>query len=425
MSGKIKAVITCMSMFLLWLPYTSVSAQEDNNSSKTPGGAPPSAGLQDRQFWTSTLYRIAWPVIHNLAAETLKKNMPVEKGNDYSLNAGDVTYLEATGRTLAGIAPWLALPDDNSQEGLMRKRLRTEALKGLAHAVDPGSPDYLNFRTGSQPLVDAAFLAQAFLRATDALWQPLDSLTKERFIDEFKSLRTRKAGYNNWLLFSGITEAFLLKINAGYDPVRIDYAFNKINEWYEGDGWYSDGPQFSFDYYNSYVIQPMLTDMEKVMVEKKLLGKDAYEITVKRMARYSEFLERLISPEGTYPAFGRSITYRTGVFQALAQTALMESLPSPVEPAQVRCAMTKVMHNMYDDNRNFDSDGWLVLGFNGHQQAVADVYTSTGSLYMATLGFLTLGLPATNNFWTDAPAEWTSVKAWNGKSIKRDYKVGY
>ena len=73
-------------------------------------------------------------------------------------------------------------------------------MKGLAHAVDPASPDYLNFRTENQPLVDAAFLAHGFLRAPQALWEPLDTLTKKRFIEEFKSLRNRKAGFSNWLV---------------------------------------------------------------------------------------------------------------------------------------------------------------------------------------------------------------------------------
>ncbi|MGH2565971.1 MAG: DUF2264 domain-containing protein, partial [Ginsengibacter sp.] len=250
-------------------------------------------------------------------------------------------------------------------------------------------------------------------------------LAKRRFIEEFKTLRTRKTSYNNWLLFSGITEAFLLKINAGYDPARMDYAFRKMKEWYVGDGWYSDGPAFAFDYYNSYVIHPMLVDMLKVMLEKDLVEQGEYDLAVKRMVRYAEFLERLISPQGTYPAFGRSITYRTAVFQALAQTALMEKLPPYLEPAQVRCALTKVMRNMFDGNQNFDSRGWLVLGFNGHQPMVADQYTSTGSLYMATLGFLALGLPAQNRFWTDAPAAWTSEKAWSGKPLRKDYKVSY
>jgi hypothetical protein len=382
-------------------------------------------GLLDREYWTNLLYKISYPVIHNLSEETLQKNMPVELGPGYYLQAKKVTYLEAVGRTVAGIAPWLALPDDETKEGAMRKQLRMELLKGLAHAVDPASPDYLNFRTENQPLVDAAFLAHGFLRAPQALWEPLDTLTKKRFIDEFKSLRSRKAGFSNWLLFAAITEGFLMKIGEDFDPVRIDLAIRKVNEWYKGDGWYSDGEKFSMDYYNSFVIHPMLVDLLKVTVEKKFSLQQDYDIALKRMVRHSEFLERIISPEGTYPVFGRSITYRTAVFQALAQTALMEKLPEHISPSQVRCALTKVMHSMYDNATNFDGNGWLVLGFNGHQPMIADQYTSTGSLYLATLSFLPLGLPASHPFWTAASADWTSKKAWNGQPTKKDYKVEY
>ncbi|NII81113.1 DUF2264 domain-containing protein [Pedobacter sp. SG918] len=385
----------------------------------------PTTGTEDRAFWVKTLNRIAYPVIHNLANETLKKNMPVEKAPGYGLNVAKVTYLEALGRTIAGVAPWLALPDDETAEGKLRKNMRTELLKALANSVNPESPDYISYRSESQPIVDAAYVAHAFLRAPKALWEPLDEVTKKRFIEEFKSLRTRSGAYNNWLLFSGLTEGFLLSIGEQYDPARVQFSINKMKEWYVGDSWYSDGEKFSMDYYNSYVIHPMLVDLLKVLVEQKKASQADYDIALKRMVRYSEYLERIISPEGTYPAYGRSITYRTAAFQALAQTALMEKLPEYVKPAQVRGGLTAVMHKLYDGKQNFDNNGWLVLGFNGHQPEVADTYTSTGSLYMATLGFLTLGLPADHKFWVDAPAPWTSLKAWSGEAIKKDYKVEY
>ena len=382
-------------------------------------------GAEDRAIWVKHLYRIAYPVIHNLANETLKKNMPVEKAPGYGLNAAKVTYLEALGRTVAGVAPWLALPDDETAEGKLRKTMRTELLKALTNSVNPESPDYISYRAESQPIVDAAYVAHAFLRAPKALWEPLDETTKKRFVEEFKSLRTRTGAYNNWLLFAGLTEGFLLSIGEQYDPARVQFAINKMKEWYVGDSWYSDGEKFSMDYYNSYVIHPMLVDLLKVLVEKKKAQQADYDLALRRMVRYSEYLERIISPEGTYPAYGRSITYRTAAFQALAQVALMEKLPEYVKPAQVRGGLTKVIYNLYNGNQNFDDKGWLVLGFNGHQPEIADTYTSTGSLYMATLGFLTLGLPADNKFWTDAPAPWTSLKAWSGETIKKDYKVEY
>lgn len=421
---EIKPALTSVLFFFLMVFPLMLPAQKGKSKEKKSENPEAiTTGVQDREFWVNTLYKISYPVVHNLANETLKKNLPLELGPDYYLQVKKVTYLEAVGRTMAGIAPWLALPDDSTHEGKMRKQMRDELLKGLVHAVDPNSPDYLNFRTEQQPIVDAAYVAQAFLRAPEALWDPLDSTTKKRFIEEFKSLRNRKGAYNNWLLFAGITEGFLMKIGEQYDPSRIDFALRKMKEWYAGDGWYSDGEHFSMDYYNSYVIHPMLVDLLKITTEKKFSPPQDYDIALKRMVRYSEFLERIISPEGTYPAFGRSITYRTAAFQALGQTALMEKLPEYILPAQVRCALTKVMHNMYDGNQNFDSNGWLVLGFNGHQPMIADQYTSTGSLYMATLVFLPLGLPAGNHFWMDPPADWTSKKAWSGQPVKKDYKV--
>lgn len=383
-------------------------------------------GVQDRRYWSDLLYKMASPVIFNLANSTLKTNMPVEvppgaKPDFYK----KVTYLEAVGRTMAGVAPWLALPDDNTEESKMRKKLRDALLIGIKNSVDPSNPDYLNFRTESQPIVDAAYMAQAFMRAPKALWDPLDDVTKQRIKEEFKALRTRTGAYNNWLLFAGINEAFLWTIGEHPDPVRIEFAKRKILEWYQGDGWYSDGPSMSIDYYNSYVIHPMLVDFFDVLVKAKRIKQDDYDLAVKRMVRYSEFSERFIAPDGTYPPFGRSITYRTAAFQALGQVALMHQLPSYIDPAQVRCGLSAVMHRMYDEQQNFDNNGWLVLGFCGPQPEIADGYTSTGSLYMATLGFLPLGLPANDPFWTNPPAEWTSKKAWSGKSFKRDYHVNY
>lgn len=419
---------TCLLIFFALVSTTLLFAQKNKQKNKkhtNQNVAVEVTGAQDRAYWSALLYKIASPVILNLASGTLKKNMPVEIAPGYGLNAEKVTHLEAVGRTMAGVYPWLALPDDSTNESKLREHLRSALLKGIVHAVDPQSPDYLNFRTGNQAIVDAAFLAQGFLRAPEALWEPLDTVTKKRIIEEFKSLRNRSGAYNNWLLFAGINEVFLLSVGETPDPSRIDFAKRKMAEWYEGDGWHSDGPIFGMDYYNSYVIHPMLVDFYKTLAKHKRVSTQENDLVVKRMVRYSEFLERTIAPDGTFPPFGRSITYRTAAFQALSQTALMEKLPEYMEPAQVRCGLTAVMKRMFEDCNNFDTNGWLLLGFCGHQPEISDSYTSTGSLYMATLGFLALGLPADKLFWSGKPQNWTSKKAWNGKPFKKDYRVDY
>jgi len=379
----------------------------------------------DREYWYKLLYKIAGPVVHNLASGTLIKNMPLEKSPTFDSRSPLVTYLEAVGRTYAGIAPWLALPDDETKEGILRKSFRNEAIKGLNNCFTPGSPDALNFAKDHQPIVDAAYLAQSFLRAPKALWEPLGAQTKTQIIASFKSLRNRKPFKSNWLLFGSITEAFLLNIGEEPDAARLNEGPKMLNEWYKGDGWYGDGPNYAFDYYNSFVIHSMMVDTLAVMAAKNLVEKKVYDLALKRMQRHAVGQERMISPEGTYPPIGRSITYRTGAFQVLAQVSLMEKLPAGIKPAQVRCALTKVKQNMYETPGTFDKNGWLQLGFCGHEPEIADYYTSTGSLYMATLSFLPLGLSADHEFWTGAPVAWTAKQAWAGKGFAKDYHVDY
>lgn len=378
----------------------------------------------DREYWWKLLYKIASPVTENLANGTLKQNMLVEKSPTFDNRSIHVTYLEAVGRTFAGIAPWLSLPDDETEESTFRKKMRNEVLQGLTRCFDPSSPDQLNFKTDYQPIVDAAYLAQAFIRAPKALWEPLDAQTKERIISDFKSLRNRKPFNSNWLLFGSITEAFLLSVGEEPDTERLNNGPKKLNEWYKGDGCYGDGPNFAFDYYNSFVIHPMMVDTMKIMMDKGLVTEAAYELALSRMVRYAVGQERMISPEGTFPPIGRSITYRTGAFQALSQVALLGKLPDTIKPEQVRSALTQVKKNIYVPE-TFDKNGWLLLGFVGHDPDIADYYTSTGSLYMATLSFLPLGLPADNQFWTAPKADWTAKKAWSSQKFPKDYHVDY
>ena len=203
--------------------------------------------------------------------------------------------------------------------------------------------------------------------------------------------------------------------------MRIDYAVNKHLERFKGDATYGDGDQFHWDYYNSFVIQPMLVDIVKILNRHKLASDATYNTVEARMARYASILERSISPEGTFPPFGRSLCYRTGVFQALGQIALMHKLESTVTPAQVRCAMTAVTKRLMEAPGTFDDKGWLKIGLVGSQPSMGEAYVNTGSLYLCTTGFLPLGLPADDPFWATPDEPWTTVKMWQGVDMPADH----
>lgn len=397
---------------LFTIPALSFAQRNSRNDEAKP--------TSDRAYWVDMLYRIAQPVLSQMAEGKLQQNMTLELSPIWDGRDTRVAYLETFGRLMAGVAPWLNLPDDNSEEGKKRAQIRKWALKSYANGVDPESPDYLHWNIHSQNLVDAAYLAESFLRCP-SLWQSLDATTQQRYVKEFKSLRTILTPYNNWLLFRAMVEAFLLNAGEEADGYALGVATRKISEWYLSDGFYSDGPEFSLDYYNSYVIHPMFIEVLEVMEPKGLYAPVKKELALRRMQRFNQLIERLISPEGTFPAIGRSATYRMGAFQSLAMSAWKYGLPEGMTNGQVRHALTTVMKNMFGVEGNFNKEGFLQLGFAGHQPDLADYYTNNGSLYMTSLVFLPLGLPESHPFWSDPAEDWTSRKAWSGRPFRKDY----
>ncbi len=378
-------------------------------------------GIAEREFYVQTLTKIADPVLVALSQNKLKSTMPVEakvaKDRVYS------TYLEAFGRLIDGMAPWLELGADNTKEGVLRKKYIDLALLCIKNATDPKAADFMNFNNGRQPLVDAAFFADALLRSPNQLWGNLDEQTKRKVIEALKSSRVINPSYSNWLMFSATVEAALQKFDESGDMMRIDYAIKQHLLWYKGDGMYGDGPNFHWDYYNSYVIQPMLLGVTKVLKDDSLDPNHYYELMLERAQRYAAIQERLISPEGTYPPIGRSLAYRFGAFQLLSNIALLHQLPEFIKPQQVRAALYTVIKRQVAMPGTFNENGWLQIGFAGHQPSVGENYISTGSLYLCSEAFLVLGLPANDPFWQGPDAEWTAKKAWNGEEIEIDHAI--
>ena len=385
----------------------------------------PASGREDRKKWLAIVEQVSQPLLEAISQQKLRATMPVECAKGQEEASRNSTHLQAVGRLLCGIAPWLeAEPGNDPAEEKLRTRYREWARLAIRYGCDPKSPDALNFGNNQQSVVDAAFLALAIVRAPNELWARLDSATKDNLVRAMVETRKVQPGFNNWLLFSAIIEAMFCKCGQPWDTMRIDYALRQHQQWYKGDGVYGDGPDFHWDYYNSFVIQPMLLNVLDAVSSIKRWEFLFRKPVEARARRYAAIQERLISPEGTFPAIGRSLAYRYGAFQHLAEMSLRHQLPEGVHPAQVRCALTAVMSRMNAAKGTFDDKGWLTIGFAGHQPSIGEPYISTGSLYLCSAAWLPLGLPPTDEFWS-APAEpWTQQKAWSGVDIKTDHAIG-
>jgi hypothetical protein len=379
--------------------------------------------LGDRQFWLQQMDKMVRPIMYNLAKDSLRIAMP--KVTSIHVDNKDhrikVQYVEVLGRVLSGIAPWLQLEGGAPEEVALRKQYREWALSGLKNALDSNAKDFMTFDIGGQQLVDASYVALAVIRAP-WLWENLDKKNQTLLMKSIITTRRFKPVFSNWLLFSAVNEAFLAKFGYDWDPMRVDFALQQMEQWYVGDGMYADGTSFAYDYYNSYVIHPYLATLSEIIGKKTNAYKDMFEKIKKRNERYAIIQERLINTDGTYPATGRSIVYRGAAFHHLADMALRNALPKQLSPEQVRGALTAVIRKTLESPGTY-KNGWLTIGLYGDQPELGDFYNNQGSPYIASNIFLPLGLPATNPFWANPPAKWSAQKIWSGENFQNDHSV--
>jgi hypothetical protein len=271
-----------------------------------------------------------------------------------------------------------------------------------------------------QSLVESAYLGAALLQAPKELWEPLDAEQRTRILNALKMSRKLEPHQSKWLLFSAMVEAVLWQLEGHAERRRIETALNMFEKWYLGDGTYGDGPQFHWDYTNSQVIHPVMLSILRVLAGKFDPLARLLPVAMERAQRNGEILERLISPEATFPVMGRSSAYRFAAFQLLAVLALHGNLPQALDPGSVRAGITAVVRRMIDAPGTFDKQGWLTLGAVGAQPGLQEDSETTGSLYACLTGLAHLGLPPNDYLWTAPPAPWTQQRIWTGLDVPRD-----
>ena len=171
--------------------------------------APKGKQKTDREVWVDIMYQMAEPVMKNMAEGKLQQVMDTAGGNKnlelsptWDRRDKKVAYMEAFGRLLAGLAPWLNLPDDDTPESAKRKQLREWTRKAIINAVDPNSPDRLGWENGGQTLVDGAYVVEGLYVATTPFGylcpKRPSSSTSKRFKDFAATTRPTPTGFSSW-----------------------------------------------------------------------------------------------------------------------------------------------------------------------------------------------------------------------------------
>lgn len=280
--------------------------------------------------------------------------------------------------------------------GEVDARLIERYAAGLAAGTDPDSGEAWPALTDcSQQMVEAASVAIALHETRPWIWDRLDERVQARVVDWFSGFVGHRTHDNNWRLFQVVSEQFLASVGAPFSRSDIDGGLDRIEGWYVGDGWYSDGDDRNFDYYIGWAMHlyPLLwariagePDGERAKVYKERLSQF--------LATYPHFF----SGDGAPVHQGRSLTYRFASVAPVWMGALTDA--TPLEPGATRRLASGVLRHFVERGVP-DERGLLSLGWHEPFLPTTQGYSGPGSPYWASKGFLGLLLPADHPVWTE------------------------
>ena len=340
--------------------------------------------LQTKADFTVLMHKFLAPLKHYYSAGCARLHLG-ETGVTYDQNAIE---LEAFSRPLWALVPfWVGGGSDPEFEKIYRK--------GLAAGTDPENPEYWG-TTGEydQCYVEMAAIACGILTAPEKLWTPLSDVEKQHLAVWLGQINAHTIPDCNWQFFRILVNLALKSVGLPYSPELLEDGLCKIDSYYSGDGWSTDGASVQKDYYIPWAIQ----------YYGLLYSKFAADTDPQRAALYRQraqlFAQQFVywfDANGAALPFGRSLTYRfaQNSFWAACIWAGLEPLPLPVMKGLIVRNF-----NWWLGQKMFDRDGILTIGYCYPQMYMAERYNAPGSPYWGMKSFLLLALPDDHPFWS-------------------------
>lgn len=297
-----------------------------------------------------------------------------------------IAEMEGFSRVLWGLVPLLAGGGEDD--------LWEVVLEGIRHGTDPAHPEYWGeVADYDQRLVEMAAFGFALALIPERIWGPLNERERTH-LQEWLGQINRHPCYDcNWLFFNVLVNLGLHKAGLPYDKGQLEASLDRIDTFYLGDGWYSDGPGGHSDYYVPFAIH--FYGLLYAVLMKEEDPKRAAVIR-ERAGRFAADFLYWFAPDGASLPYGRSLTYRFShaAFWGAMAYAEMEELPYGVLKGLV------LRHfRWWFRQPMLDAQGVLTVGYAYPNLVMAENYNSPGSPYWALKAFLPLALPDDHPFW--------------------------
>ena len=364
--------------------------------------------LQTKADFTVLMHKFLDPLKPYYSAGCARLHLG-ETGVTYNRSAIE---LEAFSRPLWALVPfWVGGGSDPQFEEIYRK--------GLAAGADPENPEYWG-TTGEydQCYVEMAAIACGILTAPEKLWTPLSDTEKQNLAAWLGQINEHTIPDCNWQFFRILVNLALKSVGMSYSPELLEDGLCKIDSYYSGDGWSTDGASIQKDYYIPWAIQYYGLLYSKLAADTDPRRAELYR---RRAQLFAQQFVYWFDANGAALPFGRSLTYRfaQNSFWAACIWAGLEPLPLPVMKGLIVRNF-----NWWLEQKMFDRDGILTIGYCYPQMYMAERYNAPGSPYWGMKSFLLLALPDDHPFWSAEAApmpalEWLKPMPYANMLVQR------
>lgn len=265
-------------------------------------------------------------------------------------------------------------------------------INAYIHGTDPSDPLYW----GEPQKADqtGSGIVLGLYLAPERFWNPLTESQKKNLLTYLEKNCINTTWDNNHYLFHLITTRFLEEHGGnGYREFHTK-KLERLLGWYRGDGWYIDGDNRGFDYYNLWGFQLYMNWILRFDPQWEA----AYGEKIRyHSARFMETAPFLYSKDNGHIPWGRSLTYRFAADAAIGWNIINGN--GDMDPGLARRLMSGDL-KYFLENGAVSDNGLIEVGYRGKNTALAEHYNSPLDSYFATQAFCVLLLPQDHPFWT-------------------------